>query len=463
MALMPVSALCLFSMSLLQTPAESEIPSLAVPEISMAPAGLSTEALLANRRALPEIPIAEEFNPPLAREPAELAPAESMAEAEPLPLPPLSTDWQYVEVRAGDTLSELFAEHRLDPADLARLLQSGEEARSLNHMGVGDELGFKLDDSGGLDEFRLRRSPLDVLAFGREGDTYRVEQVELSPRIETEIKGGTVYSSLFAAAQREQVSPTQSMRMADIFGGKIDFMLDTQPGDQFTILYEEKYLQDEFVGEGEILVARFVNRGEEHLAVRYETSDGWVGFYSPDGNNMRTALMRNPLDVFRISSNFNPRRMHPILNTIRAHKGTDYAAPSGTPVRATSDGNISRASRFGSYGNIVIIAHEGGLETRYAHLSRFAEGVGPGVRVKQGDVIGYVGATGSATGPHLHYEVLKNGVHRDPARVLDLMPPAPGIDAEEMDRFHSHTQTLLAQFDARSEELLRSNAGVSAD
>ncbi len=463
MALMPISAMCLFSMSVLQTPAESEIRTFTAPEISGGPLELSTELLAAKRRALPEIPISEDFNSPIAREPAELPSVESIARAEPQPPPPLSTDWQHVEVREGDTLSELFAEYQLDSADLARLLQSGEEARSLNHMRVGDQLGFKLDDSGRLDEFRLWRSPLDVLAFDREGDAFHVEQIELSPRIETEIKGGTVYSSLFAAARREQVSPTQSMRMADIFGGKIDFMLDTQPGDQFTILYEEKYLQDELVGEGDILVARFVNRGEEHLAVRYETSDGWVGFYSPDGNNMRTALMRNPLDVFRISSNFNPRRMHPILNTIRAHKGTDYAAPTGTPVRATSDGNISRASRFGSYGNIVIIAHEGGLETRYAHLSRFAEGVGPGVRVKQGDVIGYVGATGSATGPHLHYEVLKNGVHRDPARVLDLMPPAPGIDGEEMDRFRDHTQTLLAQFNARSEELLRSNAGVSAD
>lgn len=440
-ALIPLGAIGLFVTGLLQAPADSEPLQLA-----------SAHEIVADLPALPEIPVVESAQPP-----------EPEAEPELSPSLQQSTDWQFVEVSYGDTLSELFVEMELDRADLAQLLRSGEEAKILNAMKEGYKLGFKLDDSGGLDEFRLIRSPVEELAFRRDGREFNVEPIRHAPRIETDIKGGTVYSSLLAAAERERVPPMQSMRMVDIFGGKIDFMLDTQPGDQFTIFYEQQFYKDEYVGEGDMLVARFVNRGEEHLAVRYENVDGQTGYYSPDGNNMQTGLMRNPLDVFRISSHFNPKRLHPILNEIRPHEGTDYAAPTGTPVRATSDGNVTRASRYGSYGNIVILAHAGGLETRYAHLSRFAEGVKPGVRVRQGEVIGYVGSTGRATGPHLHYEVLKDGVPRDPDRANALMPPAPVITEDEMDRFRSHTENLLAQFDARNRELVRSSAGVSAD
>ncbi len=440
-ALIPVAALGLFFMMSARTPVESE------PSVVAAVSDFS-----ANLPASPEIPIVEFAQPP-----------ESKAEPELQPALPQSTNWQFVEVSYGDTLSEMFAELELDPADLARLLRSGEEAQILNAMKAGYKLGFRLDDSGDLDEFRLIQSPLRELAFKRDGQAFGIESIRHTPRVETNIKGGTVYSSLLAAAEREQVPPTQSMRMVDIFGGKIDFMLDTQPGDQFTIFYEQQFLEDEYVGEGDMLVARFVNRGKEHLAVRYENADGRTGYYSPDGNSMRTGMMRNPLDVFRISSHFNPKRLHPILNQVRPHEGTDYAAPAGTPVRATSDGNITRASRYGSYGNIVIVAHAGGFETRYAHLSRFADGMKPGVRVRQGDVIGYVGSTGAATGPHLHYEVLKDGVPRNPARANELLPSAPGIAADEMGRFRSHTENLLAQFDARDRELVGRSAGVSAD
>ena len=440
-ALIPVGAVSLFAMPLPQAPAESEL----LPPVS-------AHETVIELPALPEIPVVESIEAPIAQ-----------AEPEYFPAPRPYGDWQFVEVSYGDTLSELFAELDLDQADLARLLRSGEEAQILNAMKEGYQLGFKLGDQGALDEFRLLQSPLREFAFKRDGEGFSVQPIQHTPRVETEIKGGTVYSSLLAAAEREQVPATQSMRMVDIFGGKIDFMLDTQPGDQFTILYERQFLEDEYVGEGDMLVARFVNRGEEHLAVRYENVDGQVGYYDPDGGNMQTGMMRNPLDVFRISSHFNPRRLHPILNEIRPHEGTDYAAPTGTPVRATSDGNIARASRFGSYGNIVIISHAGGFETRYAHLSRFAEGVKPGVMVRQGDVIGYVGSTGVATGPHLHYEVLKNGVPRDPAHAGELMPPAPGIAGDELERFRNQTENLLARFDALNRELVRSGDEVSAD
>ena len=195
-----------------------------------------------------------------------------------------------------------------------------------------------------------------------------------------------------------------------------------------------------------IMATQFVNQGRVYTAIRYVDEEGEVGYYSPEGESMRKAFLRNPLDVFRISSNFNPNRRHPILNTIRAHKGTDYAAPTGTPIRATGDGRVTHAGRLGSFGNLVVVKHAGGFETKYAHLSRYARGISKGDRVRQGDVIGYVGATGGATGPHLHYEFLVNGVHQNPRTILDRLPKAESIDPTEMDRFRSQTADLLQRF-----------------
>ena len=240
------------------------------------------------------------------------------------------------------------------------------------------------------------------------------------------------------------------MEMANIFGGVIDFILDPREGDRFSILYNEEYLDGDLIGHDDILVTQFVNQDEIFTAVRYVNEEGEVGYYSPDGESMRKAFLRNPLDVFRISSNFNPRRRHPILNTIRAHKGTDYAAPTGTPIRATSEGRITRASRYGSFGNLVIIQHSGGFETKYAHLSRFASGISRGSRVRQGDIIGYVGSTGGATGPHLHYEFLVSGVHQNPRTILDKLPKAESINRDEMALFKKETGKLLSQFEELS-------------
>jgi murein DD-endopeptidase MepM/ murein hydrolase activator NlpD len=253
------------------------------------------------------------------------------------------------------------------------------------------------------------------------------------------------------------------MEMANIFGGVIDFILDPRTGDQFSILYDEQYFDGEFVGNGKILATQFINQSKKHTAVRYVNEAGEIGYYSTDGESMRKAFLRNPLDVFRISSNFNPRRRHPILNTIRAHKGTDYAAPGGTPIQATSDGRVTRASRNGSFGNLVTIKHTGGFETKYAHLSRFARDLNRGDHVRQGDVIGFVGATGGATGPHLHYEFLVNGVHRNPRTILDKLPKAKSIDPSEIDRFRQHTTELLLQFEKLNSSKMLATKQPSAD
>ncbi len=190
------------------------------------------------------------------------------------------------------------------------------------------------------------------------------------------------------------------MELAGIFGGVIDFLLDTRQGDTFNLMYEEKYLDGEYIGNGRILAAQFTNQDETFTAVRYVNRAGKSDFYNTEGESMRKAFLRNPVDFTRISSSFNLRRKHPILNTIRAHKGTDYAAPRGTPVVATGDGRVTFAGRNGSFGKLVVIQHGERFQTKYAHLNGYANGIKKGKRIKQGQIIGYVGSTGGATGPH---------------------------------------------------------------
>jgi murein DD-endopeptidase MepM/ murein hydrolase activator NlpD len=238
------------------------------------------------------------------------------------------------------------------------------------------------------------------------------------------------------------------MRLAnDIFGWKIDFALEIQPGDRFDIVYEQKYREGEYIGDGRILAAGFVNAGTTYRAVYFESSDGKIGgYFAPDGKSMRRQFLRAPLDFTRISSNFNPRRLHPILNTIRAHKGVDYAAPAGTIIKAAGDGRVSFIGTKGGYGRVVILEHGGGISTLYGHMSNFAKGLKNGHRVTQGQTIGYVGSTGAATGPHLHYEYRLNGVHQNSRRVHARVPGQLGRTAR---RARPRERTLRGR-DARN-------------
>lgn len=373
------------------------------------------------------------------------------------------TIWKNIQVESGDNLSAIFTKVGLSNQDLFRVLNSSAEAKILNRIYPGYQLDFMIPDQGQLEALRVFKSPLEGYVFTRNEDSYIVESILKQPELQETFKVGTINDSLFMAGQREQIPAVTIMEMANIFGGVIDFILDPRQGDEFSILYEEKYLDGKFIGNGEILASQFINQGKKYIAIRYVKEDGTVGYYNPEGESMRKAFLRNPLDVFRISSNFNPNRRHPILNTIRAHKGTDYAAPTGTPIRATSDGKVTRASRNGSFGNLVVIQHSGSFETKYAHLSKYGPGIKRGVKVQQGDIIGYVGATGGATGPHLHYEFVVNGVHQNPRTILDNLPQAVSIDPAEMDRFKSNTAELLQQFSTMNDTRLISLGQPSAD
>jgi murein DD-endopeptidase MepM/ murein hydrolase activator NlpD len=239
-----------------------------------------------------------------------------------------------------------------------------------------------------------------------------------------------------------------ALKLANVFAWDIDFVLDIREGDRFTAVYEQIYQDGKYLHDGEVLAAEFVNDGKIYRAVRFTTEEGSTGYYTPDGKPMRKAFLRAPVDFTRVSSVFNPARLHPILNTIRGHMGTDYAAPTGTPVHAAGDGRVSFEGTRGGYGNAIVLDHSNSVSTLYGHMSRFATNVHMGSHVSQGDIIGYVGMTGLATGPHLHYEYLMNGVHMNP-QTVKLVGAEP-LRAESMEKFRTATAGLLATLSART-------------
>jgi len=354
--------------------------------------------------------------------------------------------WQHIEVRSGDNLSAIFSQVGLSDTALLHVLNSNDEAKVLNRLFPGYQLSFSIPAAGQLEQLQVLKTPAEGYLFTLIDGYYEVEPVNRTPEVRQVFKHGIITDSLFMAGKKEEIAALTIMEMANIFGGVVDFILDPKLGDNFSILFEEKYLDGEFIGTGEILAAQFTNQDKQFVAVQYVNEAGEIGYYNPAGESMRKAFLRAPIDVFRISSNFNPARRHPILNTIRAHKGTDYAAPRGTPIRATSDGTVTWAGRNGSFGKLITVKHNGAFETKYAHLSDYANGVKKGRRVRQGDVIGYVGSTGSATGSHLHYEFLINGAHQNPRTILDKLPKAESILAEDLSKFRDQSAPLLKQF-----------------
>jgi murein DD-endopeptidase MepM/ murein hydrolase activator NlpD len=252
---------------------------------------------------------------------------------------------------------------------------------------------------------------------------------------------GRIESSLFESAATAGLSDKLIMNLAGIFAWDVDFVLDIRRGDDYYILYEEIWQNGKFVSSGDVVAAEFNNNGRTFEAVRFTDGDGRTDYFTPDGHSVRKAFVRAPVDFTRISSSFNPRRKHPVLNTIRAHKGVDYAAPSGTPIKAAGDGKVIFRGRKGGYGNAVILQHGGNITTLYAHMSNFAKNARVGSRVKQGQTIGYVGSTGLATAAHLHYEYRLNGVHRNPRTVA--LPQADPIRENYRTEFLAAASPIL--------------------
>jgi murein DD-endopeptidase MepM/ murein hydrolase activator NlpD len=351
--------------------------------------------------------------------------------------------WQKIPVKAGDNLSIIFQKVGLSKADVYHLVHNAEGGKALRRMYPGQSLSFLLGADGKLAALRHRTSPLQTSLYRRLGDNYSVELIQRQPQAHRSFASATIKSSLFLAGQDAGMSQNLIMELANIFGGVIDFVLDPRQGDTFHVLYEELYLDGEKYKNGKILAAEFVNRGERYTAYRYTDEVGKAGYFSDDGVSMRKAFLLAPVDFTRISSNFNPRRLHPIYKTTRPHRGTDYAAARGTPVFASGDGRVVQAGYTAANGNYVVIQHGEAYTTKYLHLNK--RKVKRGQRVKQQQIVGTIGSTGAATGPHLHYEFLVNGVHRNPRTIHKKLPKAKSLAAAEIPRFQTQTSSLRMQ------------------
>jgi murein DD-endopeptidase MepM/ murein hydrolase activator NlpD len=353
-----------------------------------------------------------------------------------------------IEVIVGrnDTLDAIFRRMALDTADLAAIRHLPGIRQSLDFLRPGDAIKVTHND-GEIRELTRRVSETQTLKVVREEAGFAAKMLD-NP-VETRIRTATatIDSSLFQAAEAASISDFVALKLANVFAWDIDFVLDIREGDSFTAVYEQIYQDGKYLHDGEVLAAEFVNNGKVYRAVRFVTDTGSIGYYTPDGLPMRKAFLRAPVEFTRISSVFNPHRLHPILNLIRGHMGTDYAAPVGTPVHAAGDGRVSFAGRRGGYGNAVMLAHTSSVSTLYGHMSRFARNVHMGSHVQQGEVIGYVGMTGLATGPHLHYEYLVNGVHKNPQTVQ--LPGAEPLRAEVLQKFRGAVAPLLAGLSTR--------------
>ena len=360
-----------------------------------------------------------------------------------------------VTVARGDTLSTLFAKVGLPTNAVHDLLASNKQAKQFSQLKHGQVLQFELDKTGQLASLHSKVSNLETIRLTKTAKGYTFAREISKPVVRTAYAHGVIKSSLSASAQRAGLSHSMAMDMAKVLGYDIDFAQDIRQGDEFDVVYEQKVMDGKVVGTGNILSARFTNRGKTYTAVRYTNKQGNTSYYTADGNSLRKAFIRTPVDFARISSRFSAGRKHPILNKIRAHKGVDYAAPRGTPIKAAGDGRIELAGRRGGYGNTVIIAHGNSYKTLYGHMQGFAKGIKNGSSVKQGQIIGYIGTTGLSTGPHLHYEFQVNGAHVDP--LSQKLPMADPIAGAERKRFLQQSQPLLARMDQERTSLLALN------
>ncbi|MDD2894010.1 MAG: peptidoglycan DD-metalloendopeptidase family protein [Halothiobacillaceae bacterium] len=353
-----------------------------------------------------------------------------------------------VTIEKGSNLSKIFAKLSLPSSELDQIIKLGSDAKSLTRLRAGDSINLELSDEQDGNP-QLQRLSYN-LGMERTLHIVRTEEGDFKAEVEQHpleyrqaLGHGTIHDSFYNAATEAGIAPDIVMQLADIFGWKINFLTDIQDGDSFSILYESVYKDGEQVTTGDILAASFTNSGKLYQAVRYSDGSGNTAYYTPDGKSLERGFLRYPVEFSRISSGFSHARLHPILNVVREHKGVDFAAPAGTPIRASADGKITFQGWKGGYGKVVMLQHDGVYSTVYGHMSRFEPSLSQGKSVKQGQVIGYVGATGYATGPHLHYEFRVNGVHQDPLSAK--LPEATPIAANQRARFLNESAQLMTQ------------------
>jgi murein DD-endopeptidase MepM/ murein hydrolase activator NlpD len=348
--------------------------------------------------------------------------------------------WRTERVQRGDTITELLRRLNVDDIAASDYLRNDRSAESLHQLSPGKDIQAETRADGSLISLRYLNNSGNQVIIEKKDDSCTTRTLSAQTEMRTLMRTGNINSTLFAATDTAGLPDVAASQLADIFSGDIDFHRDLRKGDKFSVIYEMNYSNGEPLSTGKILAAEFINQGRQYRALYFATDKNHGSYFSPDGRSMRKAFLRSPIEFSRVSSGFKLSRFHPVLNKWKAHKGVDYAAASGTKVKVTADGIISFVGKQGGYGNVVMVNHQGRYSTVYGHLSRFASGLHRGQRVTQGEIIAYVGQTGLATGPHLHYEFKINGQQHDPLRVA--LPDARPIRAAQKTQFQMATASI---------------------
>jgi murein DD-endopeptidase MepM/ murein hydrolase activator NlpD len=351
--------------------------------------------------------------------------------------------WREERIQRGDTIGSLLARLQVTDPEAIAYLRGARHVRSLYQLVPGRTVRAITTDDGELVKLRYLRGDGTELTVDKRGEDFLARERTLPTERRLQMSSGAIQSSLFAATDAAGLSDSVAVQLAEVFSSEVDFHRDLRPGDRFAVVFEAFYSNGEFVRSGRIVAAEFTNAGRAFRAVYYQDPQGRGGYYTPEGKNMRKSFLRSPLEFSRISSGFSLSRFHPVLNRWRAHTGIDYAAPSGTRVKATADGYVQFVGRQGGYGNLIVLHHKNEYSTAYGHLSAYAKGLRVGQHVNQGDIIGYVGMTGLATGPHLHYEFRVHGVYQNPLKLA--VPLGPSIAAALRPEFEDKLGPLLEQ------------------
>ncbi len=353
-------------------------------------------------------------------------------------------EWQDIKTEQGDSLATLFIHMGLSAKSLNALLHNNPHAKALTQIKPNVVVQFLIRGSQ-LEQLILPLSKTQSIRVKYHNNQYQTQIETHETHIKTETVTGTIHHSLFATSKQTHIPYALIQKMADILAWQINFSKDLREGDQFSIHYEVHYINNERIRTGDILAVSYTNQGKRYQAIRHQTKAGKVDYYTPSGQSVRKAFSRYPLQFSHISSSFNLSRMHPILKKRRPHRGIDLAAPIGTPIRATSDGRVVSIGYDSGYGNKIKLRHAGPYESLYAHMLRFKKGLKRGDFVNRGDIIGYVGQTGLADGPHCHYEFRVNNVPKNPATVS--LPAALPLPESELAAFQHHANTELAELE----------------
>ncbi len=367
----------------------------------------------------------------------------SVAEIKPVTQPVIQRETLSGEIAPGDTLTALLGSY-FSPQEIHQLGEQSKPIFPLSRICAGQPYKICLAN-GEFERFEYDIDREKQLFISRSPDGFAIETKDIPYTIKTELVRGTITSSLFEAVTASGENDVLAMNLAEIFGWDIDFILDIRSGDTFQALVEKRFREGQPAGYGSILAAEFTNQGKTFDAVLFTDGDRRPSYYSADGQSLRKAFLKAPLSFSRISSGFTMRRFHPVTKTWKAHPAIDYAAPTGTPIKTVGDGTISEKGYTRGNGNYIKIRHHNGYETLYLHMSKFAKGLRQGSRVSQGQVIGYVGSTGLATGPHLCFRMRKNGAPVNPQKIK--APSVAPVSAENMAQFRTHATTLLARLD----------------